>query len=231
MDTDGIVKTYAEHGITFQLFKKDCYATVKEKHPFQYCDTIEKALLTIDTDKRTDYFKWQSKYYSGLDYRDYLKFAEINIEKVRRNLYECKNAAQNDLSPDQRYFLIETYLLISCAILFSESWYMRPIINFSTEFYTYFFEVKKELLYNHYQYDNDISNLNHLPLAENMPGNYEYIPAPHLINKKNAQQLLTLMQSAIPAAAAWLQAEAALFKKMLEYIGKDEGVLVIQAYM
>lgn len=227
-----ITMSYADHRISFIVLKADCFSHYDtnffrvNKNSLQFIKKIQERTAKITNPENAEFFKWEKRYDTAFDYTAY---ANARLKGIRKKIEIL--STEEEFTEDDIEFLQLTDLYLNCSAYFKASWYMFPEIKFSETFYYQFFKQKEEKLFNHYLYDDDTTSEFRLSVAYKYPGKYDYIPAPHVIDKIFATELLGLLKTNSNNIDSSLIDEAEFFKEILEGVVKEKYLLIIKTYM
>jgi hypothetical protein len=222
---------YVERRVSFIVLKADCFANydtsffANKKNSLPFLTRLKGELYNIPAPVNTDFYKREQRYDTTFDY---VAYAEASLKGLRKRIDSLQ--MKETLNEDDAMLLATMYLYFNCAAYFRDSWYILPEIKFSEDFYQHFFRSKEKKFFEHYLYDSDHTNEFALPKADKYPGRYDYIPHPHIIDKKFAAELYNLLKINADTDA-FVKEESNYFKEILEGVLSDKYVLIIKTYM
>lgn len=226
MEND-INKPYLNRQLCFKIFNSGCLEVIDTNNRTIIMSIVDTLMSELNRKKdcNDEYFVNYYSYRQNSSLEEDANFAKDYLEK-QFLLYK-----ENDKKCNINYkFIINMYINYIYSI-YNNYWFVVPNIMFSEEFYK-ILEPKKQLLFNHYLYDNAPSNKLHLPLF--MPkiydiNDYQYSIRPHYVPFEKAKELLEFIQlNKDEFNTDCLRKEYFLFEKYLNGVVSGKLVLVVE---
>lgn len=187
---------------------------------------IDQLILSLDgydINSPSDYFQYYNSYTRPLTFKDQ---ATSDISNMKTLLISLKGKL---LAGEKRVDLSvfdDANLFYSSLLFFRKEWFMRPNFVFSEKFYALLGKYK-ELIFNSYQYDNDIENEYHLPTYGEVDSSSI---SDHLIDSAHAKELITVLKEVRPNENKFVEEEKLLFLKLLSDVVVGKSTLILKNY-